>query len=106
MIAALPDSISAPSTYYVGHEHIDLRAAMARGLMISNMPSLLNEATTDIAFMLLLCASRRTSEAKRVVRNGEWIGWVPTQMLGIGMQGKRLAILGMSGIGREFAKRG
>ena len=106
VIAALPDSIKALSTFSVGHEHIDLNAPAARGLMVSNTPGVLSEATADIAFMLLLCASRRSSEADRMVRNGDWIGWTPTQMLGVGMQGKRLAILGMGGIGRQVARRG
>ena len=106
VISALPDSIKALATFSVGHEHIDLTAAKARGLMVSNTPGVLSEATADIAFMLLLCASRRASEANRMVRNGHWAGWAPTQMLGVGMQGKRLAILGMGGIGREVAKRG
>ena len=106
VISALPDSIKALATFSVGHEHIDLTAAKARGLMVSNTPGVLSEATADIAFMLLLCASRRASEADQMVRNRDWIGWTPTQMLGVGMQGKRLAILGMGGIGREVAKRG
>ncbi len=106
VIEALPEQIKMLATFSVGHEHIDLRAAAKRNLIIVNTPGVLNEATADTAFMLLLCASRRAGAADRMVRSSNWLGWTPTQMLGIGMQEKRLAILGMGGIGREVAKRG
>lgn len=106
VIAALPDSVKMLATFSVGHEHIDLAAAAARNIVVTNTPGVLNAATADIAFMLLLCASRRAYEADRMVRNGGWAGWTPTQLLGVGLQGKRLAVLGMGGIGREVAKRG
>lgn len=106
VIAGMPDSVKLLATFSVGYEHIDLYAAKARGLVVSNTPDVLNAATADIAFMMLLCASRRAGEAERMVRDGRWIGWTPTQMLGVGMQGKRLGILGMGGIGRELAGRG
>ena len=105
VIAALPDEVKMLATFSVGHEHIDLSAALKRNLIVVNTPDVLNEATADTAFMLLLCASRRASEADRMVRNGEWHGWTPTQLLGVGMQGKRLSILGMGGIGRQVANR-
>ena len=106
VIQALSDQVKVLATFSVGHEHIDLIAAKEKKLTVVNTPGVLNEATADTAFMLLLCASRRASEADRMVRNGNWLGWTPTQMLGVGMQKKRLAILGMGGIGREVAKRG
>ncbi|MEK9724710.1 MAG: D-glycerate dehydrogenase [Rhodospirillaceae bacterium] len=106
VIAKVPDSIKMLATYSVGYEHIDVDAANARGLVVTNTPGVLSAATADIAFMLLLCASRRAGEADRMVRNGNWTGWTPTQMLGVGMQDKRLAILGMGGIGRQVAARG
>ena len=106
VIGALPDRVKVLSTFSVGHEHIDLAAAAARNIVVTNTPDVLNAATADTAFMLLLCASKRAHEANAMVRNGDWIGWTPTQMLGVGIQGKRLAILGMGGIGREVAKRG
>ena len=106
VIADLPGSIRILATFSVGFEHIDLDAAKGRGIAVTNTPDVLSAATADAAFMLLLCASRRAGEADRLVRAGQWRGWTPTQLLGTGMQGKRLAILGMGGIGREVAARG
>ncbi len=106
VIAELPDSIKILATFSVGYEHIDVGAANNKGLVVTNTPGVLSEATADIAFMLLLCASRRAFEADRMVRTGQWTGWTPTQLCGPGMQGKRLAILGMGGIGRQVAQRG
>ncbi|MDD9878893.1 MAG: D-glycerate dehydrogenase [Magnetovibrio sp.] len=106
VIEGLPQSIRILSTFSVGYEHIDLDAARARGIAVTNTPGVLSEATADLAFMLLLCASRRAGEADRLVRAGLWRGWAPTQLLGAGLQGKRLGILGMGGIGRALAQRG
>lgn len=105
-IAGLPESVGILATYSVGHEHIDLKAAKARGLRVTNTPGVLSDATADIAFLHVLAASRRASEADRMVRAGEWTGWTPTQLCGPGLQGKRLAILGMGDIGRKVAARG
>jgi len=106
VIPRLPDSVKILATFSVGFEHIDIDAAKAKGLIVTNTPGVLSEATADIAFMLLLCASRRAFEADNMVRTGQWSGWTPTQLCGPGMQGKRLAILGMGGIGRQVAQRG
>lgn len=106
VVSALPDSIKILATFSVGYEHIDLDACRTRGITVTNTPGVLSEATADVAFMLLLCASRRAGEADRMVRGGHWTGWTPTQLLGPGMQGKRLGILGMGGIGQALAARG
>lgn len=105
VVAALPESVRILATFSVGHEHIDLAACKARGIVVTNTPDVLSAATADVAFMLILTASRRAGEAERMVRAGAWPGWSPTQLLGRGLQGKRLGILGMGGIGRAVAAR-
>ena len=105
LIQKLPESVKVISTYSVGFEHIDLEAAQERGITITHTPNVLTDATADIAMLLLLCASRRALEGDRMVREGKWTGWAPTQLLGLGLQGKRLGILGMGRIGEAFAKR-
>jgi lactate dehydrogenase-like 2-hydroxyacid dehydrogenase len=103
-ISALPDSVRAVATYSVGTDHIDLDAARARGLVVSNTPEVLSFATAECAFTLLLMAARRAGEGERMVRGGAWPGWAPTQLLGVTLQGKALGILGFGRIGREVAR--
>ena len=105
VVAALPDSVEIVATFSVGYEHIDIDAFKARRITVTNTPDVLSAATADIAFMLLLCASRRAMESERMVRTGQWTGWTPTQLLGRGLQGKSLGILGMGSIGSEVAAR-
>jgi len=105
IIAALPASIRAVATFSVGFEHIDLQAAKARGLIVTNTPDVLTDATADIAMLLILGAARRASEGERMVREDRWTGLGLTDMLGRHVTGKRLGILGMGRIGRALAKR-
>lgn len=105
LIAALPDSVGMIATFSVGVDHIDLEAAAARGLAVSNTPGVLTEATADIALTLILMAARRAGEGERLVRAGQWTGWAPTQLLGTHLGGRRLGILGMGRIGRAVAER-
>ena len=105
LIAKLPDTIRIISTFSVGYEHIDVSAANKRGIIVTNTPGVLTDATADIALLLMLGASRRAYEGERMVREDKWLGWNPTQLMGIGMQGKRLGILGMGRIGQAVAKR-
>jgi lactate dehydrogenase-like 2-hydroxyacid dehydrogenase len=105
VIGALPASIRAVATFSVGFEHIDLAAAKARGLIVTNTPDVLTDATADIAMLLILGAARRAGEGGRMVRDGLWTGLGLTEMLGRDVTGKRLGILGMGRIGRALAQR-
>lgn len=104
VIERLPASVKALATFSVGFEHIDLEAAKERAIVVSNTPGVLIDATADIALLLILGATRRAREGADMIARG-WTGWTPTQLMGIGLQGKRLGILGMGDIGRATAKR-
>ena len=93
------------ANFGVGYNHIDVAAAQAAGVVVSNTPDVVTDATADIAMTLILSACRRTGEGERLVRAGKWDGWGPTQMLGRHVTGKRLGIIGMGRIGQAVAKR-
>ena len=82
----------------VGFNHIDLDAAKARGLTVTNTPEVLTDCTADIAMTLLLTAARRTSEGERHLRAKAWTGWRPTHMLATKVTGKTLGMIGMGRI--------
>lgn len=103
-IAALPRSVKVIGTFSVGHDHIDVAAATARGIKVCNTPDVLSVATAECAMLLLMAAARRAGEGERLVRTGKWAGWAPTQLLGTGVSGRRLGIFGMGRIGREIAR--
>ncbi|MDG5497229.1 D-glycerate dehydrogenase [Niveispirillum sp. BGYR6] len=88
-----------------GVDHIDLRAARARGITVTNTPGVLTEDTADMTMALILATARRLSEGERLVRAGQWTGWAPTVMLGARLAGKRLGIIGMGRIGQAVARR-
>ena len=104
-IAALPATVRILASFSVGFEHIDLAAARARNLRVTNTPGVLNDATADIALLLMLGASRRAHEGRKAMEDGSWPGFRPTFMLGTQVTGKRLGIVGMGGIGAAVAKR-
>jgi lactate dehydrogenase-like 2-hydroxyacid dehydrogenase len=103
-IARLPATVRAIATFSVGLDHIDLAAAKARGIVVTNTPDVLTEATAETTMLLILAAARRAGEGERLVRSGQWQGWAPTQLLGMQVTGKRLGILGMGRIGRALAR--
>jgi len=105
LIGKLPETIRAIATFSVGYEHVDLDAAKARGIVVTNTPEVLTDATADIALLLMLGAARRAHEGEAIVRDGSWKSWATTFMLGTHMTGKRLGILGMGRIGQAVAKR-
>jgi len=104
-INRLPDSVRMLATFSVGFEHLDLAAARARGIVVTNTPDVLTDATADVALLLILGAARRASEGEQLIRNDAWAGWAPTHLLGVHVGGKRLGILGMGRIGRAVAAR-
>jgi lactate dehydrogenase-like 2-hydroxyacid dehydrogenase len=105
VIAALPSSVRAIATYSIGHEHIDLAAARARGIAVFATPDVLTDACAEVGILLLLGAARRVTESIELVRSGHWTGWTPTQLNGVTLAGKRLGIIGMGRIGRAVALR-
>ena len=88
-----------------GVDHIDLAAAQAKGIIVTNTPGVLTEDTADMTMALILAVSRRLTEGERLVREGRWQGWGPTLMLGHRLTGKRLGIIGMGRIGQAVAHR-
>ncbi|NKB58902.1 MAG: D-glycerate dehydrogenase [Alphaproteobacteria bacterium] len=105
IIARLSPRVRAVATFSVGYEHIDIDAAKARGLIVTNTPDVLTNATADIALLCLLGAARRQHESTAMMRENRWGRWDATSLLGVHMTGKRLGILGMGRIGRAVAKR-
>jgi lactate dehydrogenase-like 2-hydroxyacid dehydrogenase len=105
VIARLPDSIRAICSFSVGYDHIDLAAAKARGIAVTNTPDVLSDATAEIAILLMLGAARRAHEGERQIRTGTWADWSATYQLGVQVTGKRLGILGMGRVGRIMARR-
>jgi len=91
--------------YGVGFSHIDIPAAKAAGITISNTPDVLSDCTADITLTLMLMAARRAGEGEREVRSGNWEGWRPRHLIGTRITGKSLGIIGFGRIGREVAKR-
>ena len=93
------------ANFGVGYNHIDVDAAKAAGVAVSNTPDVVTDATADLAMTLILSACRRAGEGERLVRTGQWLGWLPTQMLGTHVTGKRVGIVGMGRIGQAIARR-
>ena len=93
------------ANFGVGFNHIDVNAARARGLAVSNTPDVLTDATADTAMTLLLMVARRAGEGERHVRTKAWTGWRPTHMLGTHVTGKTLGLVGMGRIARAVARR-
>ena len=94
------------ANFGVGYNHIDVEAARAHGVAVSNTPDVLTDATADIGLLLMLGTARRASEGERLVRAGEWKGFGPKGMLGTDVSGKVLGVAGFGRIGRAVARRG
>ena len=105
VIQQLPDSIRAICSFSVGYDHIDLDAAKARSIIVTNTPEVLSDATAEIAMLCMLGAARRAYEGEREIRTETWADWSATYQLGIQVTGKRLGILGAGRVGQIMAKR-
>ncbi|MBL8789855.1 MAG: D-glycerate dehydrogenase [Rhizobiales bacterium] len=106
LIAKLPASVKIIATVSVGYEHVDVAAASAKGLVVTNTPGVLTDATADIALLCLLGAARGGYWGERMVRENRWPGASMVTPLGHDVSGQRLGILGMGRIGQAVAHRG
>lgn len=104
-IARLPDSVGIIANFSVGVDHCDLAAAKERGIVVTNTPDVLSDATAEIAILLMLGAARRASEGERLIRARAWKTWSPAFMVGTQVTGKRLGIVGMGRVGQTVAHR-
>ena len=93
------------ANYAVGYNNIELAAAKAKGIVVTNTPDVLTDATADLTWTLILATARRIVEGDRLVRSGRWDGWQPTQLLGFDVSGRTLGIVGMGRFGRAVARR-
>ena len=105
VIAAASERLKLIANFGAGVDHIDVAAAEARGLVVTNTPGVLTQDTADITMALILAVPRRLTESERVLRSGRYQGWSPTWMMGQRLGGKRLGIVGMGRIGQAVAKR-
>jgi lactate dehydrogenase-like 2-hydroxyacid dehydrogenase len=93
------------ANFGVGYNHIDVSAARALGIAVSNTPDVLTDATADLALLLMLMVARRAGEGERWLRAGHWGGWQPKQLMGREVSGAQLGIVGMGRIGQAVARR-
>ena len=105
LLDAAGGSLEIIANFAVGYNNVDVPACTARGVVVSNTPGVLSEATADQAMMLMLAVARRVLEGHALAASGEWAGWAPLQLLGQDLGGKTLGIVGMGRIGLEVAKR-
>lgn len=105
LIAKAGPQLKLIANFGVGVDHIDLKAARERGIIVTNTPGVLTEDTADMTMALILSVPRRLGEGEKLIRQGQWSGWRPNGMLGHRVNGKRLGIIGMGRIGRAVATR-
>lgn len=89
----------------VGYDNVDLEACRRRGVVVTNTPDVLTEATADLTWALILGVTRRLHEGGALLRSGRWDGWKPLELLGVSIQGRTLGVFGMGRIGSAVARR-
>ncbi len=105
VVARLDPRLKIVANHSVGTDHCDLAALAARGIVVTNTPDVLTDATAELAFMLMLGAARHAVKGDRIVRTGAWDSWSPAFMVGKQVTGARLGIVGMGGVGRSLARK-
>ncbi|MGE0355111.1 MAG: 2-hydroxyacid dehydrogenase [Gemmatimonadales bacterium] len=105
VLAVHPRRARILANFGVGYNNIDVAAAKAAGLVVTNTPGVLTETTADLAMALILAVARRIGEGERELRAGRWTGWRPTHMMGAEVHGRTLGIVGLGRIGRAVARR-
>lgn len=105
LLAKAGDQLQLIANFGNGIDHIDLAAARAKNIIVTNTPGVLTDDTADMVMALILSVPRRLSEGEKLVRGGDWKGWSPCGMLGHRITGKRLGIVGMGRIGQAVAAR-
>lgn len=105
VIARLPESVKIIANFSVGYDHVDTAAAKKKGVIVTNTPEVLSDATAELTIMLMLGAARRASEGERLVRSRQWQDWSPSFMVGVEVTGKRLGIIGYGRVGQVVARR-
>lgn len=105
MIAGAGERIAMIASFGAGTDHIDLAAARAHRILVTNTPGVFTDDTADLTLALIILVSRRFSENARTLREGRWEGWAPSSMLGHSLSGKTLGVVGMGRIGQAVAHR-
>jgi glyoxylate reductase len=104
LLDACGDSLELVANFAVGYDNVDLQACKERGVIVTNTPDVLTEATAELAIALTLAAARRMSDAERDLRAGRWGGWDPAAYRGIEIWGSTVGVVGMGRIGRRYAR--
>jgi len=101
----LPKTVKIIANFSVGYDHVDTEAAKKAGVVVTNTPDVLNDATAEIVMLLILGAARRAGEGEKLVRTGTWKDWSPAFMVGTQVTGKTLGIVGLGRVGKVVAER-
>lgn len=103
LLDACGEGLRVVANFAVGYDNVDLRACAERGVIVTNTPDVLTQATAELALALTLAAARRMSDAERDLRAGRWGGWDPAAYRGIEIRGSTVGVVGMGRIGRRYA---
>ena len=105
ILSAASSNLKLIANYGAGYDHIDIKTALQRGIIVTNTPSVLTTDTADMTMALILAIPRKLREGHEEMQSGSWKGWSPSAMIGMRITGKKLGILGMGRIGQAIAKR-